>query len=108
MAVQANRGDPDDPRPLLAFYQSFNLTGETPPKVAVDGLMQAVNLLPRDTLIRQLLVDQLAKDRRYDEAMAWLMPVANSPHKSPRREAARQQMEQLKAAKAGTQVDATN
>jgi hypothetical protein len=47
-----------------------------------------------------LLVDQLAKDRRYDEAIAWLMPVANSPHKSPRREKARQQMDQLKAAKA--------
>ncbi len=99
-AIQANRADPDDPRPLIAFYQSFNLTGETPPRSAIDGLMQAVSLLPRDTATRQLLVDQLARDRRYDEAMAWLMPIANSPHKSPRREKARKQMESLKAAKA--------
>jgi tetratricopeptide (TPR) repeat protein len=100
LAVRANRADPNDPDPLLAFYQSYNLTGERPTKAAIDGLMQAVSLLPRNSEVRQLLVDQLARDRRYDEAMGWLMPVANSPHKSPRREAARRQMEQLKAAKA--------
>ncbi len=100
LAIKANRADPNDPRPLLAYYQSFHLVGDTVPKTAVDGLMQAVTLLPRETAPRQLLVDQLAKEKRYDEAMAWLMPVANSPHKSPRREKARQQMEQLKAAKA--------
>jgi tetratricopeptide (TPR) repeat protein len=100
MAVKANRANPDEPRPLLAYYQSFHLSGETPPKTAIEGLMEAVSLLPSDTGARQLLVDQLAKDRRYDEAIAWLMPIANSPHKSPRREKARLQMEQLKAAKA--------
>jgi len=99
-AAKANRADPDDPRPLVAYYQSFNLAGEAPPPIAIDGLRQAVSLLPRDTGARQLLVDQLARDKRYDEAMAWLIPVANSPHKSPRREAAKKQMEQLKAAKA--------
>jgi tetratricopeptide (TPR) repeat protein len=109
MAVKANRSDPDDPRPLLAYYQSYNLSGETPPPVAVQGLMQAVSLLPRENAPRQLLVDELARERRFDEAIAWLMPVANSPHRSPRREKARQQMEQLKAAKAaaGKQVATT-
>lgn len=106
MAVKANRSDPDDPRPLLAYYQSYNLSSEPAPAAAVDGLMQAVSLLPRENAPRQLLVDELAKKGRYDEAMAWLMPVANSPHKSPRREKAREQMEQLKTAKAaaGKQV----
>lgn len=102
MAVKANRSNPDDPRPLLAYYQSYNLSGESAPRAAVEGLMQAVSLLPREGAPRQLLVDQLAKERRYDEAIAWLMPVANSPHKSPRREKARQQMDQLKAAKAAS------
>jgi tetratricopeptide (TPR) repeat protein len=110
MAVKANRSDPDDPRPLIAYYQSYNLTGEAVPKAAVDGLMEAVSLLPREGGPRQLLVDQLTNEKRYDEAIAWLMPVANSPHRSPRREAARQQMEQLKAAKAsaGKQAAAAN
>ena len=102
MAVKANRADPEDPRPLIAYYQSYNLSGEAASRAAVEGLMQAVSLLPRENAPRQLLVDQLARERRYDEAIAWLMPVANSPHRSPRRERARQQMEQLKAAKAVT------
>ena len=110
MAIKANRADPEDPRPLVAYYQSFHLPGYAPPAAAIDGLRQAVSLLPRDTGTRQLLVDQLATDKSFDEAMAWLMPIANSPHKSPRREAARLQMEQLKAAKAsaGAQAAVTN
>lgn len=40
------------------------------------------------------------RDRRFDEAMGWLLPIANSPHESPRRAVAREQMEKLKAAKA--------
>ena len=63
------------------------------------GLLQATSLLPRDDRVRQLVVDQLARDQRYDEAMAWLISLANSPHESPRRDAARAQMEQLRAAK---------
>lgn len=100
LAIRANRIDKDDPMPLLAFYQSFNLAGERPPTVAFDGLLQATSLLPRDDRLRQLVVDQLAREQRYDEAMAWLVSLANSPHESPRREAARAQMEQLRAAKA--------
>ena len=102
MAVKANRSDPDDPRPLLAYYQSFHLNGEPVPAPAVDGLMQAVSLLPRDTEVRQLLVEQLASDGRYGEAIDWLMPIANSPHKSPQREAARKRMDALKAAMASS------
>lgn len=100
MAVKANRANPDDPMPLIAFYQSFHLIGEKPTANAVKGLMEAVSLLPRDTDTRLLLVDQLSRDRRYGEAMAWLMPIANSPHDLPQRTAARERMEQLRAAKA--------
>lgn len=100
LAIRANGIDKDDPMPLLAFYQSYNLAGEKPTDNAIEGLFQVVSLLPRDDRARQLLVDQLARDGRYDEAIGWLIPVANSPHESPRREAARAQMEQLKAAKA--------
>lgn len=108
LAIQANKINKDDPLPLLAFYQSFNLAGEKPSPIAFEGLLQASSLLPRDDRIRQLVVDQLARDRRYDEAMAWLVSLSNSPHESPRREAARAQMEQLRAAKAAArQADET-
>ena len=86
---------------MKAYFQSFNLSGEKPSAAAVEGLFQVVSMLPRDNGARQLLVDQLARDRRFDEAMGCLLPIANSPHESPRRDAAREQMEKLKAAKAG-------
>lgn len=95
LAVRANRLDVDDPLPLIAFYQSFRGTGQRVPPKAVDGLMQAVSTLPGNTSLRQLLVDQLATDGRVAEAIAWLMPIANSPHDSPRREAAREQLASL-------------
>ncbi len=104
LAAKANRLDIDDPMPLLAFYQSFNLAGEKPSSVAIEGLLQVVARLPRDNSARQLLVDQMARDKRFDEAIAWLLPIANSPHESPRRDAAREQRAQLEAAKAGKAV----
>jgi len=101
MASKANRLDKADPMPLLAYYQSFNLAGETPSPIAINGLRQVVTTLPRDNSARQLLVDQLARDKRYDEAIGWLLPIANSPHESPRREVARELRAKLEAAKAG-------
>lgn len=100
LAARANRANPDAPLPLLAYYQSFHLVGEKPPAVAVDGLMQAASMLPRDSDVRQLLVDQLAREQRFDEAIFWLTPAANSPHASPLRDAAREQMAKLVAARA--------
>jgi hypothetical protein len=97
LALRANRADPNDALPLLAYYQSFHLAGETPPKEAVVGLARVVATLPRDTTARQLLVDRLAAEKRWREAIAYLQPIANDTHQSPRREAARQQMELLLA-----------
>lgn len=97
MARRANRKDPDDPMPLLAYYQSFNLVGEQPPPVAIDGLRQAVAAIPGNTGMRLTLVDQLVRDHQYREAMGWLMPLANSPHESPLREAAKERLEQIRA-----------
>ncbi|MBA3512458.1 hypothetical protein [Sphingomonas sp.] len=98
LAVRANRADPNDPLPLIAFFESFRLAGQKPTPLALEGLMQAVTTLSQDLAIRQLLVDQLAGDQRYAEAIAWLLPIANSPHDSPRRDAAREQMARLQAA----------
>jgi tetratricopeptide (TPR) repeat protein len=97
LALQANRADPDDALPLMAFYQSYNLAGEPPVKQAVDGLIGVVATLPHDSRIRQLLVDELARQKRWAEAIAVLSPLANDPHDSPRRTAAREQMVQLRA-----------
>lgn len=101
LAIKANAIDHDDPLPLLAFYESYHEAHQAAPKIAVDGLMQAVSTLPADTSSRELLVDQLASERRWTEAMAWLSPIANSPHDSPLRDSARDKMAWLKTQASG-------
>ena len=97
LAVRANKADPNETLPLLAFYQSFHLAGEKPTKDAVAALAAVVETQPGDTKARQLLVDQFAADRRWALAIQALQPIANSPHESPRRAAARKQLEKLQA-----------
>jgi tetratricopeptide (TPR) repeat protein len=96
LAVKANRADPNEPLPLLAYYESYRQAGEKVPAQAVDGVMQVVSMLPRDDRIRMRLVDQLEVDGRYSEAIAWIMAVANSPHESPLRTTAREKLERLR------------
>jgi hypothetical protein len=72
------------------------------PANALAGLIGAVEKLPRDTNLRQALVDELAAERRWREAMIALGPIANDTHDSPLRQAAREQMQKLQAAAAAT------
>jgi hypothetical protein len=97
LAGKANKADPDDTLPLLAFYESFHLAGEKPTREAVNVLAAVVATQPGDTRARQLLVDQLAADGQWALAIQALQPIANSPHESPRRVAAREQLVKLEA-----------
>jgi tetratricopeptide (TPR) repeat protein len=97
LALRANKLDPDDPLPMLAFYQSFKMAGEAPTSGAMEGLIEVVRQLPRDTAARQLLVDELAAQKRWAAAISVLQPIANSAHRSPRTDAAREQMAKLRA-----------
>jgi tetratricopeptide (TPR) repeat protein len=101
MAAKANHLDPADALPLLAYYQSFHAAGEKAPKEAVAGLMQVVSTDPADTFPRELLVDELASEGKWANAMAWLAPLANDPHDTPLRESARKKMDWLKSQLAG-------
>ena len=104
LAIKANKIDPDDPIPYLAFYQSYHMAGLAAPANALAGLVGAVEKLPRDTNIRQTLVDELAPQSRWSEAMIVLGPIANDTHDSPLRQAAREQMARLQAAAAASQT----
>jgi tetratricopeptide (TPR) repeat protein len=101
LAIKANKANLDDPLPLLAYYQSFNLTGEQPTETAIEGLKKAVHLLPSNTTARQLLVDRFAADGDWQAAIYTLEPIANAPHDSPLRTTAREQMDRLEAHLAG-------
>lgn len=97
LATAANKIDPDNPQTYVAFYQGFKATGEKVPANAVDGLAVAVEKLPSDTAVRQMLVDEYAAEGDYSAAIATLVPIANSPHESPLRQAAREKMATLQA-----------
>jgi tetratricopeptide (TPR) repeat protein len=96
LAVAANKLDPDNALTYVAFYRSYAAAGQKVPASAVEGLAVAVEKLPADTAIRQMLVDQLASDGRYAEAIFTLLPIANDPHESPLRAAAREKLAALK------------
>jgi tetratricopeptide (TPR) repeat protein len=103
LALKANRGDPNDPLPLLAFYQSYHLAGLKPIPAAVENLLDVSLTLPDNTRVRQLLVDEYSSERKWALAIAALAPMANDPHDSPLRTAAREKMAQLVAAQAKEQ-----
>ena len=106
MAAKANHLDPADALPLLAYYETFHAAGEKAPEQAVEGLEQVVSTDPRDTHPRNLLVDELAADRKWADAIYWLGPLANDPHDSPARDSARKKMAWLKAQMGGQSVAA--
>lgn len=76
----ANRADPNDPRPLILFYQSFGAQGVTPTRNAIAGLLQAFELAPQDMGLRMNAARQLLLDGSGAEARAALTPIAFDPH----------------------------
>jgi tetratricopeptide (TPR) repeat protein len=99
LASRANKLDVEDPLPLLAYFESFRLSGQEPPPIAVEGLRQAVATYPLDMNLRQLLIDFHAAKGQYEAAISLLQAIANDPHESPRRNAARAQLAKLQAAR---------
>jgi tetratricopeptide (TPR) repeat protein len=101
LAMLANKEDPDNALTYVAFYKSYPAAGTPAPASAVDGLAAAVEKLPRNDDVRQMLVDELANEGKFTAAMFALSPLANDPHDSPMRTAAREKMAKLKEEAAG-------
>jgi tetratricopeptide (TPR) repeat protein len=80
LIVAANQAALDDPRPLVAYYRSYVVAGERPPKQAVEGLMQAVSTVPQDPGPRMMLVGEMVNENKLAEAIYYLGPVAYDPH----------------------------
>jgi hypothetical protein len=97
LAVQANKLNSDDPLTYVAFYMSARSAGSTVSADAVSGLEAAAQMLPADTKVRQLLVDEYAAEKHWAAAMRALSPIANDTHDSPLRQAARERMAQFQA-----------
>ena len=72
LIAQANRADPNDPEPLLLYYQSFAVQKVAPTPLAVDGLLRAFELAPQDLALRMTAARQLLVDGKTAEARAAL------------------------------------
>ena len=96
LAMAANKLDADNALTYVAFYKSYPAAGTPAPASAVDGLAVAVAKLPKNDGVRQLLVDELANEGKLAAAVFALSPLANDPHDSPMRTAAREKMAKLK------------
>lgn len=83
LIVAANRAAPDDPIPLLAYYNSFLLAGQELPEVAAEGLYRAAVLLPNVDEVRMNAAMALLARRSFPRARHMLAPLAFSPHPTP-------------------------
>ena len=78
--LAANKIEPNDPEPLMLFYESFLAAGMRPTANAALGLEQALEFAPQDTNLRMMMAQQHLLDGKGAEARAALAPVAFAPH----------------------------
>jgi tetratricopeptide (TPR) repeat protein len=76
----ANRIDPDDPEPLIAFYESFAPSGRAATQNAVDGLLIAQTAAPEDKSLRITAARELLVRRDARRARSVLAPLASDSH----------------------------
>lgn len=84
---RANHLDPQSPEPLMYYYEAYHVQGSAPPSQAIDGLLFAVDLVPRDFDLRLMAVRELLREGDNADAKATFAPIAYFPHsgKSKRR-----------------------
>jgi hypothetical protein len=82
--MAANRLEPENAEPLMQFYRTYPMSNVAPTKNAVDGLLYALTLAPRDSDLRIDAVHQLTKDNRLAEAREQFAPLAYYPHFQPK------------------------
>lgn len=78
--VRANQIDPENPEPLMLFYQTYKEQGAAPTPSAIKGILYALVLVPQDDELRLLAVRQLLMDSRIREAREAFAPLAFNPH----------------------------
>lgn len=82
----ANRLDPDDPEPLMVYFESYPKAGEAPTRVARQGLYRAFALAPQDATLRVNAARSWLEEGQAEHAAILLRPLAFSPHGGDRAE----------------------
>lgn len=95
--ASANRIDPEDPRALIGFYQSYDEAGLKPTKNAVEGLVYAFELAPHDRTLRWMVMKEFVSQGRGPEAARAIKPFAYAPHGGKAAERAQTVLELIEA-----------
>jgi len=92
----ANRADPEDPQPLLAFAESYRHEKSDPPPIVVDAMAKAFSLVPEATDVRINYALALAQSGSYDPALKLVRFLAADPHASAEGKAAVKRIEGMR------------
>lgn len=76
----ANRLDPDDPEPLVAFYATFVAAKTQPTANAIEGLIEAQSYAKEDRELRVMVGRQMLLSGNLPAARNLLAPVASDSH----------------------------
>ena len=107
LILKANQADHDAIGPLLAYYDSFAKTGETPTPNALLALTAALDQAPAAPETRLELASGLVQTGQGAEARAIILPVAAGAYDSPERPAARTLLSQMAPSTGGAGQTAT-
>jgi hypothetical protein len=97
LVVKANRAAPDDPFPLMEYYDTFRQEGIKPPTIVGDGLNRALELAPQVPSLRFAFANYLINTGKRDDARIVLAPLLNNPHSPGMRDAARAMLTRAEA-----------
>lgn len=78
--TRANKLDTENAQALALYYDSFAQAGHRPTANALDALLYAVDLAPRDQYLRMKAVGALLAANRLGDAKDLFAPVAYQPH----------------------------
>jgi tetratricopeptide (TPR) repeat protein len=80
--VKMNTIENDHPLALRHFYNSYKQQGKAPTKNAIEGLDWSLQLAPFDGELRWMVAEQAMSDKRYNDAIYTLKPLAYAPHEN--------------------------
>lgn len=92
-----NKLENDHPLPLIYYYMSFGRQGVKPAEVAVQALERAAEVAPFDLDLRRMLAYQQIADKRFEDAIANLAPIAYNPHGGEGAERSRRLLDRLRS-----------
>ena len=78
--LKANKVDTENPQPLALYYESFAEASQPLTQNAIDALLYAVALAPRDQALRTTAVALLVSENKLKDARDMFAPVAYDPH----------------------------